>query len=492
MTLELHGISKRFGAVQALAGVDLRVDEGEVHAICGQNGAGKSTLFGVLSGVHVPDAGRMTLGGAAFSPRDVRDAERMGLAIIHQELALIGALTVAENLFLGREIRRRGRLDRDAMEVEAQAALRGFGASLDPSRPVSELSVGEAQLVEIARALMKRCRVLLLDEPTAALSRAETEALLERIRGLKRQGVTCIFVSHRLPEVFAISDRITVLRDGKTVGTFAAGATHEAEIVRAMVGRDIAAYYPRRRPPLGDVVLEVRDLSVDTRLERVSFSLRAGEVLGLSGLMGAGKTELLLHLFGAWGARTGGEVRLHGEALPPLTPEAAVARGIALVPEDRKRVGLFLQQDIGFHLALSALTRSPVYAPIDVASEGVRGAELMARLKIAASITTQVRTLSGGNQQKVVIGKSFAAGPQLFLLDEPTRGVDVGAKVEIYEWINEVTAMGHAVLLASSDLSEVIGMSDRVLVLSGGRVAREVAHDEADEALLFEAALPHG
>jgi D-xylose transport system ATP-binding protein len=468
MTLRVRNLQKGFGAVQALRGVDLDLAAGQVHAICGENGAGKSTLLSLLSGVLQPDRGQMWLDGEAFSPRHVREAEARGLVIVHQELALAEQMTVAENLFLGREPLRHRLIDHDTMEKEATRVLAGFGASIDPAARIADLSVAQAQVVEIARALSKHCRVLLLDEPSAALSRTETDVLLERVRALAKSGVACAYVSHRLPEVFAVASQITVLRDGRTAGTFETAQTSEAEIVRAMVGREVSALYPRRRRTLGPTVLEVRDLSVGTKLSSLTFTVRAGEVLGVSGLMGAGKSELLLHLYGAYGERTGGEVKLSGVSLPPLPPERAVQRGMALVPEDRKRAGIFPQQSIGFHLwpRLELFERLGVHAP---------------------SVDAQVTTLSGGNQQKVVLGKSLAHDPILVLLDEPTRGIDVGARAEIYEQVNALTDAGKAVILASSDLMELCGMCDRILVLARGRVVREL--QRPDEATLLEVAL---
>jgi D-xylose transport system ATP-binding protein len=498
VVLAARGIHKRFGEFTALHDVSFDLRAGEVHALCGENGAGKSTLIKLLAGVHAHGSysGEIELEGRTAMFRSTRDAERAGVAIVHQELALFREMTVAENLFLGTLPRRFGRIDWDRVYADACARLRDCGIGLDPAARVGELGIGQQQLVEIVRAVARNPRVLILDEPTAALAAHEVTVLLDLVRRLRDRGVACAFISHKLGEVFAVSDRITVLRDGSTQGTLETFATDADDIIRLMVGRRIEDYYPRRQTQPGRVLLAVSALDVaehrraPPRLGGISFEVRAGEVLGVGGLMGAGRTELLSHLAGAWGVRRHGDVTFDGEPLQPSGPREALRRGVALVTEDRKRFGLVAEQGVGFNLSLSSLGTLTRGLRIDCDREVQLAQSTRDDLRIRVqSLEQPVGTLSGGNQQKVVLGRALLTGPRVLLLDEPTRGIDVGARLEVYELINRLTAAGHAIVLASSELGELMGMSDRILMLCEGRVGGEFRRGDATQERLLAAAM---
>jgi D-xylose transport system ATP-binding protein len=500
--LRADAIVKRFGGVLALDGVSFDLRKGEIHALCGENGAGKSTLIKVLGGVHPADSyeGTLYVDGAPAHFRSVRDAGSAGIAVIHQELALVEEMTVAENVFLGAEPRRGPFVDWDSIVRGAAELFARYDLDVDARALVSDLGVGRRQLVEIVRALRANSRVLVLDEPTAALSDRETERLLDVLRDLRKRGVACIYISHRLGEVLALADRITVLRDGKSVAKFDGPGASEAAIIRAMVGREIVDLFPRRAtaPPAATEapLLRVRDLDVSaTRsgplvISGVSFEARAGEVVGIGGLMGAGRTELVMHLFGAFGHRRRGTVEVGGQHLAGTSPREAMAAGLVLVSEDRKRYGLVLDESVRFNLSLSVLGRFAPLGLIDEAAEekAVRASFGDLRVK-ARNLSAEVRELSGGNQQKVVLGKAMLVGPRVVLLDEPTRGIDVGAKVEVYELINRFTAQGKAVVLVSSELPELLGMSDRVLVLHEGAITGAFGRAEATPEAVLAAAM---
>jgi D-xylose transport system ATP-binding protein len=496
--LEARDIVKRFGPVVALGGVSFDLRAGEVHALCGENGAGKSTLIKVLAGFHVHGSyeGELRVEGRAAQFRSARDAERAGVAIIHQELALFPDMSVGENLFLGDLPTRFGRIDWDEVYRRAAMVLEECGMQLDPAARVAELGVGQQQLVEIARAVARKPRVLVLDEPTAALARQEIDTLLELVRRLRDRGVGCVFISHKLDEVFAIADRITVLRDGVAQGTLTARETDAGEVIRRMVGRRIEDYYPRRRVEPGPVVLRAHDLDVapsaqaPPRLREIRFELRAGEVLGIGGLMGAGRSELLMHLVGLWGHRLRGSLELDGKACAARGPRDALNRGLALVTEDRKRYGLVLPQGIVFNMSLSSLSRLRRGPFVDGDQEVAETRTLVQELSLRAhSLAQPVGTLSGGNQQKVVLGKALMTGPKVLLLDEPTRGIDVGAKLEVYELVNRLTAQGRAIVLVSSELGELMGMSDRIVMLCEGRIGGVFTRAEATQERLLAAAM---
>ncbi len=496
--LATRALVKRFPGVTALGGVSFELLPGEVHALCGENGAGKSTLIKLLSGIHPAGSyeGALFAGGREIAFASTRAAEAAGIAVIYQELALVPEMTVAENLFLGRLPTRRGLVDWDAVYVNAARVLNAAKIALDPTTVVQHLGVAERQLVEIAKALSKDPKVLILDEPTAALSDDEVRRLLDVVRDLKGRGIAAIYISHRLEEVFAIADRITVLRDGKSIVTLETRATAPEVVIQHMVGRPIGELFPRRASTPGDVLLRVSKLSVAPRagaalrLRELSFEVRAGEVLGIGGLMGAGRSELLLHLFGAYGVRQAGHVELAGKELHAPTPDRALAAGMALVSEDRKRYGLFLDSSIGFNLSLSSLAGLGRHGLVDRDAEVARSQALFGSLRVKApGLETSVRTLSGGNQQKVVLGKALMTEPRVLLLDEPTRGIDVGAKLEVYEVINRLCEEGKAIVLVSSELPELLGMSDRIVMLAAGRLGGTFDRAHATQERLLAAAL---
>lgn len=498
--LEVEALTKRFPGVIALRNVSFDLRPGEIHALCGENGAGKSTLIKTLSGIHPYGSyeGALKVDGREVKFHSIQDAEAAGIAVIYQELALVPGMSVAENLFLGREPGSYGLISRPMMEKMARKQLADFGVDIEPSLMVDQLGVGQQQLVEIVKALSKKSQVLILDEPTAALSESETCTLIRILKDLRSSGVSCIYISHRLDEVFALADRITVLRDGSTIGTMLREEATPEELIRRMVGRDIVDLYPRRSAEVGEVLLEVNDLSaalqshLSARLEGISFDVRAGEVLGIGGLMGAGRSELAMHLFGAWGVRKDGRVRLLGESFDSPTPRESLKRGLALVSEDRKRYGLVLHESIGFNLSLSSLDSLSPFGVVSREVETEWSQRQFNELGVKApGLESRVGGLSGGNQQKVVLGKLLMTEPKVFFLDEPTRGIDVGAKIEVYEVINQLTAKGHGVVLISSDLPELLGMSDRILVLHNGRMTAQLTGAEATPENFLAAAMGH-
>ena len=498
--LEVRNLVKKFPGVVALKNVNFDLAAGEVHALCGENGAGKSTLIKLLAGIHPHGSyeGELRLDDCTAVFHTIRDAEAAGIAVITQEFALVDELSVAENIFLGRAPCRGLRIDWLEMHRRAAALLADFGLAIPPETPVRELGIGHKQLLEIVRAMDKQTRVLVLDEPTAALTEQEVAVLLDHLRRLRAQGTACVYISHKLDEVFSIADRITVLRDGASIVTLTVGETAIPQVIKHMVGREIADLFPRRASaPLPDIPLSVRGLSVapvdgaPAFLRDISFELHGGEVLGFGGLMGAGRTELLMHLFGAWGHRTGGEVTLRGQPHAAPSPGDSIRRGLVLASEDRRRYGLILDQEIGFNLSLSSLRQfTGATGHIDQPAEHVRNQHFFESLRVKApDQRARAGGLSGGNQQKVVLGKALMTGPTVVMLDEPTRGIDVGAKLEVYELINRLTAEGKAVILVSSELPELMGMSDRIIMLAEGRIGGEFARADFSQEKLLAAAM---
>ena len=486
--LTLHDIRKRFGGVIALDGVDFELRAGEIHALIGENGAGKSTLIKILGGIHRPDEGTVRINGRDVRIGNVNEADRLGIRLIHQELALAPNLSVAENLFLGREPVRYGLLDRHRLVAEAER-LRdelGFPELGDVRAVVGMLSVARRQLVEIVRALAVHVRILVLDEPTASLSESETEALFRKLRWLRDQGVGIIYISHRLEEIARLADRITVIRDGRTIGMQRTSDLNMQQVITWMVGRELKKHYPRPPHGEGDVALSVRDLRAPG-VNNVSFDLRQGEVLGLAGLVGAGRTELA-RVLGGLVPMTGGTVTIGGRPVRLRNPAHARAEGIALVPEDREHNGLVMTQTVGFNLALPW---THMWARGCMPDRGLRGSIIARAMKgfaiRASSDEAEIRSLSGGNQQKVVVGKWMEQPPKILILDEPTRGVDVGAREEIFEFIGRLVARRMAVLLISSDLPEVMNLSHRLALYREGRIVRQgAAADFTPEQVMAE------
>jgi len=481
VVLELRSITKDFPGVRALDGVSFDLRQGEIHALCGENGAGKSTLMKVLSGVHPTGSygGEIRLRGAPVHFRTLHAAEEHGIALIAQELALVPELSVAENLMLGRLPVRAGLVRWEAVRAEARRALALVGLEVDEGRPVKELGIGQQQMVEIAKALAKDAEVLVLDEPTAALTEQDAHRLFAFLRELRSRGVSMIYISHRLEEVFEIADRVTVLRDGRSVDTREARDLTRQEVISMMVGREVKDLYPRLPPDPGATLLCVRDWSVEDPanpgrrvLHGVSFDVHEREVVGIAGLMGAGRTALLSSLFGAARSTVTGTMSAPGRAgtAPCRNPGEAIAAGLALVSEDRKRYGLVPEASVLENLTLATLRRFVAHGFLSQSSRATASREQYDALGVrAAGLTSLVKELSGGNQQKVVLGKWLLAKPRVLFLDEPTRGIDVGAKAEIYALINRLAAAGMGVVLVSSDLPELLGLSHRVVVLALGR-----------------------
>lgn len=480
--LEARSIIKAYTGVRALRGVSLSVRSGEVLAVIGENGAGKSTLMKILAGVQTPDSGELLVDGTPRPLRSVQDALAAGIALIHQELNLAETLDVGANIFLGREPRRYGLIDSGSITVQAREVLAKVGLDVDPATPVSELTIAQQQLVEIAKALSVNARVLIMDEPTSSLSGHETEMLLALIRNLRAQGVGIVYISHRLGEVQALADRCEVLRDGENAGCLQRSEISHASMVKLMVGRELSQFYPHQPHKAGAAVLEVRGLrSRQNPGHVVSFDIHQGEIVGMAGLVGAGRTEVLQALFGVSPALEG-TVRVAGVACAPKTPRDAIAAGLALVPEDRKHDGLVLEMGVRENLSLATLDRDQRSGFLNTAQERAICEEMIPAMRIKTPNAEQpVQYLSGGNQQKVVIGKWLASRPKVLLMDEPTRGVDIGAKQEIYRLMEELAAKGVGILFVSSDLEEILGMSDRVLVMHEGRLAGELPRGALSE-----------
>ncbi|MEU1087958.1 sugar ABC transporter ATP-binding protein [Streptomyces sp. NPDC005892] len=487
--LALEGVSKSFGAVRALRGVSLRLYAGEAHALAGENGAGKSTLIKALAGVHRPDAGTVLLDGRPVEfhgPADARDA---GVAVIYQEPTLFPDLSVAENIFVGRQPRRSlGRVDHRAVKRAAAELFERLGVDLDPDQPARGLSIADQQLVEIAKALSFDARVLIMDEPTAALTGSEVARLFGVVGALRAQGAAVLFISHRLEEIFALCQRVTTLRDGTWISSEPIDGLSEDDLVRRMVGRDLDELYPKQVTEIGEVALSVRRLTREGVFTDVSFDVRRGEIVGLAGLVGAGRSEVARAVFGV-DRFDGGEVEVLGKRLKPGAPSVAMAAGLALVPEDRRAQGLVMDMSIERNIGLTGFAETTRAGVMDRGAERDRAVDWAVKLQVKyARLADVVGTLSGGNQQKVVLAKWLATRPQVLIVDEPTRGIDVGTKAEVHRLLSSLAAEGVAVLMISSDLPEILGMADRVLVMHEGRLTAEIPRSEATEETVMAAA----
>jgi len=503
--LEMRGITKRFHGVTALSDVNLAVRPGEIHAVVGENGAGKSTLMKVLSGVypHGEYEGAIHFEGSERQFRGIHDSEHAGIIIIHQELALVPLLSIAENIFLGNEPARFGVIDWFAAYAKTQVLLRKVGLNERPSTLITDIGVGKQQLVEIAKALSKEVKLLILDEPTASLNETDSDALLALLLELKAQGIACILISHKLNEIAKVADTITVIRDGSTVRSFdcRSETVSEDQVIQAMVGRQLADRYPKRSPDVGATVFEIKDWRVyhpehadRLMIKGVNLHARRGEIVGIAGLMGAGRTELAMSVFGrSYGRKISGQVLLHGREVDVSTIGKAIGHGIAYVTEDRKGYGLVLDNDIQHNITLANLGGVSSATVIDDGREFKVASDYRQKLRIrCASVFQQVVNLSGGNQQKVVLAKWLFANPEVLILDEPTRGIDVGAKFEIYTLMAELAAAGKCVVMISSEMPELLGMCDRIYVMNEGRFVGEFAGHEASQEKIMRSIVTAG
>jgi ribose transport system ATP-binding protein len=488
--LALRRIRKTYPGVVALDGVDLELLPGEVHVLLGENGAGKSTLMKIISGAVERDSGEIEVNGAAVEVSGPRHAQTLGIGIIYQEFNLIPHLSAGDNIFLGREpALAPGVIDQRKLMRDARQQLDDLGVAIDPRTLVSRLSVAQQQMVEVAKALSLNARVLIMDEPTSALTSQEIDELFGAIRRLRERGVAIVYISHRMDELFAIGDRVTVLRDGRHVGTRRIAETNMGELVRLMVGRDLKDQYPKQRATLGEEVLRVERLRRDGELHDVSFSLRRGEVVGLAGLMGSGRTELARAVFGV-DALDGGRIFVRGEEKKITSPRVAIDLGLGFLTEDRKQQGLVLVLSVQENVCLPSVGRWSRAGIVQGRRETEAAKKRIEELRIKTpSAHQRVVNLSGGNQQKVVLAKWLCTDADILVFDEPTRGIDVGAKVEIYQLINQLAARGAAILMISSELPEILGMSDRILVMHAGRISGEFAAAEATQEKLLAAAL---
>ncbi len=488
--LEVREVGKQFPGVRALHEVDLTVQHAEVLAVIGENGAGKSTLMKILAGVQLPDSGQILIDGTKVQLSSVKASLDCGVALIHQELNLAENLQVGENIYLGREPSRCGFIDRNKLNSDAKNVLAQIALKVEPTTPLSQLAIGQRQMVEIAKAMSVGARVLIMDEPTSSLSSAEAERLFEVVRELRQRGVSIIYISHRLGEVKSLADRVVVLRDGENAGTLNREEISHDNMVRMMVGRDVSQFYAREALPMGDVVLSVEALRTPTWPEHeLTFSIRQGEIVGVAGLVGAGRTEMLRTLFGI-DHPVAGKVSVEGKSIDLKSPLAAINAGIALVPEDRKLHGLIVEMSVRNNIGLAALSRNRLAGGfLNRAIEHRDTVQMIRDLSIKTPSDVQItRFLSGGNQQKVVLGKWLSMKPKVLLLDEPTRGIDVGAKQEIYQLMESLAKEGLAVLFVSSEMEEIMGMSDRTIVMHEGRITGEIQRAGLSEESIMQLA----
>ena len=482
MRIEMRGIDKSFGSNQVLKQAGFTLESGEVHALMGENGAGKSTLMKILTGVYTKDAGTVLVDGKEVNYKNPQEAEKAGIVFIYQELNVMFDLTVEENLFMGKEIHGKfGICDKKVMQKKAQEALNTLGVNISPKTVMSELSVGQQQMVEICKALMADAKVIIMDEPTAALTQSETVALFKVIESLRKKGVSMVYISHRMEEIFELCDRITVLRDGSYIGVKNIPETNMNEIVKMMIGREIGERYPSRDVKIGKEVLKVKGLIRKGTFHDVSFSVRAGEVLGVSGLMGAGRTEIMQAIFGNLSYESG-TIEIDGKEVKISNPRQAMEHGIGFITEDRKTEGLMLDKSIRENISLCNLGRISKSFVVSKEAEKDMVEEAIKELHIKSfGPFHECNNLSGGNQQKVVLAKWILTNPKILILDEPTRGVDIGAKKEIYSIINKLAAQGVAIIMVSSELPEVLGMSDNIMVVREGEVRGIISYEEANQ-----------
>ncbi len=482
MQIEMRGIDKSFGGNAVLKNAGFLLEGGEIHALMGENGAGKSTLMKILTGVYTKDAGTVIVDGEEVHYKNPQEAEKAGIVFIHQELNVLFDLTVEENMFLGKEIHNRfGVCDKKAMRAQVKQILDKLGVNIAPGEVMSNLSVGQQQMIEIAKALMVDAKVIIMDEPTAALTQSETEVLFKVVKSLREKGVSIVYISHRMEEIFELCDRITILRDGSYIATKAIKDTDMNDVVKMMIGREIGERYPQRDCKIGDVMLDVQNLACPGVFEKVSFQVRAGEILGVSGLMGAGRTEIMQAIFGNMPHVTG-KIIIDGREVQNKSPQQAMKNGIGFITEDRKVEGLMLEESIMKNISMANLGRISRHGVLDKKAEQnlvKRGIEEL-HIKCFGP-QHECDNLSGGNQQKVVFAKWIYTEPKVLILDEPTRGVDIGAKKEIYNIINDLAAKGVAIIMVSSELPEVLGMSDRIMVVREGMVRGVLDKKEADQ-----------
>ena len=487
--LQMKGITKQFPGVLALNKVDLSVYPGRVLALVGENGAGKSTLMKVLSGVHKRDAGEILINGAPVEIASPIASRQMGISIIYQELSVLNNMDVAENIFVGREKKKNGFVDKKRQHEEAKALLARVGLNIDTHTITRRLSTAQKQMVEVAKALSFNSKLIIMDEPTSSLTDKETAMLMDIIRKLRSEGVAIVFISHRMNEIFEISDEIAVMRDGEMVQHMITSEVDEQQVIAAMVGRDVNDIFHKEEAPIGDVVLEVKNLSTKNFLKDISFNVRAGEIVGFAGLVGAGRSEVMRAVFGI-DPRESGEISVHGKPVEIKSTMDALAAGMGFVPEDRKEQGLILKQTIRANASLAALNSVANGWFIDKKKEKSLSDEYVSKLKVKTpSIEQLIMNLSGGNQQKVVIAKWMATHPKVLILDEPTRGIDVGAKKEIHTLMSELAKQGVAIIMISSELPEVLGMADRIYVMHDGRIKGELNRAEASQESIMKLAI---
>lgn len=490
--LKMTKITKSFPGVKALENVNLTAYGGEITALMGENGAGKSTLMKILSGVYKKDSGAIEIDGEEVEIAGIKEAEALGVTIIHQELSVLPNLTIAENIFLGNEKTNKftGRIEKKLLYERSKMFLNQIGCKINPSTLVKNISVGEKQMIEIAKALTKNSKIIIMDEPTTALTDVETKKLFEVIKSLKDKGIAVIYISHRMEEIFAICDKVVVLRDGKYVGEERVKDIDNDKLINMMVGRNIEEQFPYKEYKKGQVLLEVKNLNYGNIVKDASLEVKAGEILGVAGLMGSGRTELAKTIFGEYKA-TSGEIYVEGKKIKINFTKDAISNGICYLSEDRKKEGLVLGMSVARNMTLSNIEKyENKFKRIDQNAESKDVEEYIKKLKVKTPSSAQlIKNLSGGNQQKVILAKWLLVSPKILIVDEPTRGIDVGAKKEIYELLNELKSMGKAIIMISSDLPEVLGISDRIIVMSEGKISGELAREDANQESVMKLAV---